>query len=405
MMTQLGQVSYYPNSGYARTGAESSVPVDQTLQADSALATAPTPGDSFTSASTTAPAEPEKKKTNWLAWGAAAAGGAALITFGGKSAGWWLKEAVQEGADDLAKGADAILAKFKGFSQENLEGLNAEQLKQIHDAGDEAAAKKLLADFKPAAPTPPTPPAAAVPTPSHTAAGSTVTDEASHIADLINKGIEPAKTRVPASSLTKSGQNFKINGQAVQIQNLGYYNKLAKEAASDPRRAIELKRGTLLATGNKTKAGALEYIYRPGRIETPEVESIIAKLSAGDEEGAKALAQTNGYRIDGSRIVPSPSKGQILETGDRTFHVGTEISDVNDITNGVKGRSLRLVGADGKPLTVDLSKLTPDQQKELKFSFQSHLSYEGKPNAATEIVPAVVRVDGFTNPTGWNPFG
>jgi hypothetical protein len=94
-----------------------------------------------------------------------------------------------------------------------------------------------------------------------------------------------------------------------------------------------------------------------------------------------------------------------LETGDRTFHVGTEISDVNDITNGVKGRSLRLVGADGKPLTVDLSKLTPDQQKELKFSFQSHLSYEGKPNAATEIVPAVVRVDGFTNPTGWNPFG
>jgi hypothetical protein len=231
------------------------------------------------------------------------------------------------------------------------------------------------------------------------------TDEASHIADLINKGIEPAKTRVPASSLTQSGKKFMINGEQIQLQNVGDYSRLAQQAASDPRKALELKRGTLLATGNKTKPGALEYIYRPGRIETPEVESIIAKLSAGDEAGAKALAQANGYRIDGDRIIPNPSKGQILETGDRTFHVGREVSDVNDITNGVTNGSLRLVGPDGKPLTVDLSKLTPDQQKELNFSFQSHLSYEGKPNAATEIVPAVVRVDGFTNPTGWNPFG
>jgi hypothetical protein len=379
MMTQLGQVSYYPSSGYLRTGAESSVPVDPTLQADTtALATTTTgvPGDSFNPSATTlapntAPAEePQKKKgPNYLAWGALATLAipvGILLLKKGK-----VDEAAnlaKEGVDNLANGAEAAA---KGAA------------KGAADTVDNVAGNTV----------------AKAPSPF-----ASSTDDASHIADLITQGFDPAKTKVSASSLTKAGQNFTINGEAVQIKNVGDLNKLAKEAASDPRKALELKRGTLIATGQKTKKGALEYTYRPGRIETPEVESIIAKLSAGDEEGAKALAQTNGYRIDGSRIVPSPSKGQTLETGNRTFHVGTEISDVNDITNGVTNGSLRLVGADGKPLTVDLSKLTPDQQKELKFSFQSHLSYEGKPNAATEIVPAVVRVDGFTNPTGWNPF-
>ena len=129
MMTQLGQVSYYPSYSLARTGAEPTGTVEPLASTDStALATAPTGTDSFTSASTLAPTasteEPKKQGPNYLAWGAL---GAAVLTGGlllGHHNLGWFKEAVEagaKGADNLANGAEAA-AKGAGDAIDNVAG-------------------------------------------------------------------------------------------------------------------------------------------------------------------------------------------------------------------------------------------------------------------------------------------
>jgi hypothetical protein len=126
--SQLGQVSYYPSSGYLRTGAESSVPVDPALQADP-TALAPAGTDSFNSsasnlAPTTAPAEePQKKKgINYLAWGALATlaipAGILLLKKGKVDEAANL---VKKGADDIANDA-AAAAKGAADKLDNVAG-------------------------------------------------------------------------------------------------------------------------------------------------------------------------------------------------------------------------------------------------------------------------------------------
>jgi hypothetical protein len=125
--SQLGQVRYNPNSGYLRTGAEPSVPVDPALQADT-TALAPAGTDSFNSsasnlAPTTAPAEePKKKGPNYLAWGALATlaiPAGILLLKNGK-----VDEAAnlaKKGADDIANDA-AAAAKDAGDAINNVVG-------------------------------------------------------------------------------------------------------------------------------------------------------------------------------------------------------------------------------------------------------------------------------------------
>ncbi|MFN9691510.1 MAG: hypothetical protein ACK551_05355 [Vampirovibrionales bacterium] len=296
--SQLGQVRYNPNygSGYARTGAEPTGTVDPTLQADSALATTTTgvPGDSFnpsattlapTSAQTLAPAEPEKKKTNWLAWGAAAAGGAALITFGGKSAGWWLKEAVKEGADDLAKAADDIVGKFNGFSRTDLDGLSREQLNQIHGAADEAAAKKLLAELRAAAPSTPQAPKPTVP------ANATVA-----------KGLEG----IDLENSSAVDINRALADKALTVQREAEDAQRALEMTFEDNQAqIKTQVGNRFNVSTHSTIGYGTRLPRTSQIET-ESQTVIDELARTAQKGdaidkAKASYQLNNgsYKLVG----------------------------------------------------------------------------------------------------------
>ena len=213
--TQFGNYNY----GYslARTGAEPTGTVDPTLQADP-NALAPAGADSFTSsasnlAPTTAPAEEPKKKggINWGGVALATVAGAALVGTGlhGKAHWGWFKKAAEEGGEAFAKGADDIVGKFKVFSKDDLAGLSAEQLKQIHDASDETAAKKLLAELKAAAPSTPPAPKPTVPANSTVARGL--------------EGIDPQK-----SSAVEINRALADNAQTV------------KREAEDAQRALEM---------------------------------------------------------------------------------------------------------------------------------------------------------------------
>jgi hypothetical protein len=138
-------LNYAPREAvYTAQTADAGIAPDQT-----GLAPAPAGGDvaNFSTASNLAPA-PEKKPVNWLAWGAAAAGVTTAVIFGGKAAGFWLKEAGEEVSKQTKNLVDEVAEQFSHLKKGDLNNFSKEELEQLKNAKNKTEADKLFAGFK-----------------------------------------------------------------------------------------------------------------------------------------------------------------------------------------------------------------------------------------------------------------
>jgi hypothetical protein len=176
------------------------------------------------------------------------------------------------------------VAKFKGVSKENLDGLNADQLKQIHDAGDETVAKKLLAELRAAAPTPPQAPKPTVPATSTVANGL--------------EGIDLEK-----SSAVDINRALADNAQAVRREAEDAQRALQmtfednKDQIKNQARGFDVSKHSTIGYGNT--------LHRNSQIET-ESQTLIDELARTAQKGdaidkAKASYQLNNgsYKLVG----------------------------------------------------------------------------------------------------------
>ncbi len=295
----ISQISNYAYPREASYNTNASAPTTG-MEAQDPNALAPAGADSFNSsasnlAPTTAPAEePQKKGPNYLAWGALATLAIPAVILGGKSAGWWLKEAVEESgkaADDLAKSIDGIVGKFKGFSKQELDGLSPEQLKQIHGADDETAAKKLLAELKAAAPSTPPAPKPTVPVNPAVARGLEGIDLEKSSAVDINR------------ALADNAQTVKREAEDAQ-RALEITFEENKDQIKQQARGFEVSKHSTIGYG-KT-------LHRNSQIET-ESKTLIDGLARTAKNGdaidkAKATYQLNNgfYKLVGFNDAHQP---------------------------------------------------------------------------------------------------